>query len=25
VVRAIVRAGYVRRLVTDEATGEGLL
>jgi DNA-binding transcriptional regulator LsrR (DeoR family) len=25
VVRAIMRAGYVRRLVTDEATGEGLL
>ena len=25
IVRAILRAGYVRRLVTDEATGEGLL
>jgi DNA-binding transcriptional regulator LsrR (DeoR family) len=25
VVRGILRAGYVRRLVTDEATGEGLL
>lgn len=25
IMRAILRAGYVRRLVTDEATGEGLL
>ena len=25
IVRAILRAGYVRRLVTDEATGKGLL
>jgi DNA-binding transcriptional regulator LsrR (DeoR family) len=25
IVRGILRAGYVRRLVTDEATGEGLL
>jgi DNA-binding transcriptional regulator LsrR (DeoR family) len=25
IVRAILRAGHVRRLVTDEATGEGLL
>jgi DNA-binding transcriptional regulator LsrR (DeoR family) len=25
VVKGILRAGYVRRLVTDEATAEGLL